>query len=170
MAVSIVLTFQKAWEYLIFSNGALNELAFKFASNYNSKFYIFCDTIAIRKSVSFYSLFNMSPIFFNYFYVYKTFFFTYFNIDSFSENLDSFPSLLTLCSKCCPEKSFQNISNSISVCLSPKLSSFATNSSPSVSTYRQVHGWACRKLANQQAIFQAGSKEGCDLGRDWLPE
>ena len=44
------------------------------------------------------------------------------------------------------------------------------NESPDlVSTNRQVHGWACQKLANQQAIFQVGSKDGCDLGRDWLP-
>ena len=30
-------------------------------------------------------------------------------------------------------------------------------------------GWAYQKLANQQAIFRAGFKDGCDLGCDWLP-
>ena len=38
-----------------------------------------------------------------------------------------------------------------------------------VSTDRLGHGWAYQKLANQQALFRAGCKDGCDLGCDWLP-
>ena len=34
-----------------------------------------------------------------------------------------------------------------------------------VSTNRLGHGWAYQKLANQQALFRAGCKDGCD----WLP-
>ena len=34
-----------------------------------------------------------------------------------------------------------------------------------VSTNRLVQGWAYQKLANQQAIFRADSKDG----GDWLP-
>ena len=34
-----------------------------------------------------------------------------------------------------------------------------------VSTNRLGHGWAYQKLANQQAIFRAGYKDGSD----WLP-
>ena len=34
-----------------------------------------------------------------------------------------------------------------------------------VSTNRLGHGWAYQKLANRQAIFRAGCKDGCD----WLP-
>ena len=37
-----------------------------------------------------------------------------------------------------------------------------------VSTNRLGHGWANQKLANQQAIFRAGCKDGCDLGYNWL--
>ena len=37
-----------------------------------------------------------------------------------------------------------------------------------VSTNRLGHGWANQKLTNQQAIFRAGCKDGCDLGCDWL--
>ena len=33
-----------------------------------------------------------------------------------------------------------------------------------VSMNRLGHGWAYQKLANQQAIFRAGCKDGCD----WL--
>ena len=39
-----------------------------------------------------------------------------------------------------------------------------------VSMNRLGHGWAYQKLANQQAIFRAGCKDGCDLGCDWLPD
>ena len=35
-----------------------------------------------------------------------------------------------------------------------------------VSTNKLGHGWAYQKLANQQAIFLAGCKDGCD----WLPD
>ena len=38
-----------------------------------------------------------------------------------------------------------------------------------VSRNRLEHGWAYQKLANQQAFFRAFSKNGCDLGCDWLP-
>ena len=38
-----------------------------------------------------------------------------------------------------------------------------------VSTNRLWQGWTHQKLANQQAIFRAGSKDGCDLGYDWPP-
>ena len=38
-----------------------------------------------------------------------------------------------------------------------------------VSTNRLGHGRAYQKLANQQAIFRAGCKDGCELGCDWLP-
>ena len=37
------------------------------------------------------------------------------------------------------------------------------------STNRLGHGWAYQTLANQQAIFRAGCKDGCDLACDWLP-
>ena len=38
-----------------------------------------------------------------------------------------------------------------------------------VAMNRLQNGWAYQKLANQQAIFRAGCKDGCDLGRDWPP-
>ena len=34
-----------------------------------------------------------------------------------------------------------------------------------VSTNRLGHGWAYQKLANQEAMFRVGCKDGCD----WLP-
>ena len=37
-----------------------------------------------------------------------------------------------------------------------------------VSTNRLGRGWAYQKLANQQAIFRAGCKDGCGLDCDWL--
>ena len=38
-----------------------------------------------------------------------------------------------------------------------------------VSTNWLRHSWAYQKLANQQTLFRAGCKDGCDLGCDWLP-
>ena len=35
-----------------------------------------------------------------------------------------------------------------------------------VSTNRLGYGWAYKKLANRQAIFRAGCKDGCDLDCD----
>ena len=39
----------------------------------------------------------------------------------------------------------------------------------SMYTDRLGHGWTYQKLANQQSLFRAGCKDGCDLGCDWLP-
>ena len=38
-----------------------------------------------------------------------------------------------------------------------------------VSTNRLGHGWAYKKLTNQQGCKDGCGKDGCDLACDWLP-